>query len=503
MHYTCSSTLKTWSWQYDASGNRVSESEDVSSTYTQHNNLNQLDQIGGAGRTLVEGVVDEPAFVKINGQDAIVLSQPRGDFLFRKEIAVTEGSNTIIVEATDASGNRASNTYSIVVGGVQKTLEYDLNGNLRFEKNPSGGTVLREFQWDAKNRLLAFQNVAIGSEVNGSKRSEFTYDGMDRRVRIVEKTHNGISWASDSNKVFVWEGAQIVQRRDSAGATIERNYFADGFEEGTSDYFYTRDHLGSIREVVASNGTTIEAVYDYSPWGQVTKTVGSGVESDFLYTGHLYHDESDLHLTLYRAYNSELGMWLSRDPIAENGGINLYAYVGNDPINWFDPLGLQRPRVGWNPSNRSRCNASLDSLGDAWDAFKETTTGEFGVGLGLGVKGNLGPVKGNLGVDASLSQQWNLNGQSSTVSQGNVGGSVGSGNHSVGLNYGGSAYVGGADGGGSSSNTVVGYSNNTGSASPSSVGASGTFGVIRVGASFDPGAIYDALFPKKEEKDCE
>ena len=132
------STLKTWSWQYDASGNRVSESEDVSSTYTQHNNLNQLDQIGGAGRTLVEGVVDEPAFVKINGQDAIVLSQPRGDFLFRKEIAVTEGSNTIIVEATDASGNRASNTYSIVVGGVQKTLEYDLNGNLRFEKNPRG-----------------------------------------------------------------------------------------------------------------------------------------------------------------------------------------------------------------------------------------------------------------------------------------------------------------------------------------------------------------------------
>jgi uncharacterized protein RhaS with RHS repeats len=32
--------------------------------------------------------------------------------------------------------------------------------------------------------------------------------------------------------------------------------------------------------------------------------------------------------------------WLSGDPIGTNGGINLYGYVGNDPINWFDPLGL-------------------------------------------------------------------------------------------------------------------------------------------------------------------
>jgi len=277
----------------------------VSSTYTQHNNLNQLDQIGGAGRTLVEGVVDEPAFVKINGQDAIVLSQPRGDFLFRKEIAVTEGSNTIIVEATDASGNRASNTYSIVVGGVQKTLEYDLNGNLRFEKNPSGGTVLREFQWDAMNRLVKI--------IDGTTVSEFEYDALDRRVRIVEKENAAVQ----SDETYLWADGDILQKRASNGQTVQRSYFVDGFEEGSSDYFVTRDHLGSVREVIASNGQTVEAVYEYTVWGEVTRTSGTGVESDFLYTGHLYHDESDLHLTLYRAYHPELGMWLSRDPIEQ------------------------------------------------------------------------------------------------------------------------------------------------------------------------------------------
>jgi RHS repeat-associated protein len=115
---------------------------------------------------------------------------------------------------------------------------------------------------------------------------------------------------------------------------------AYAYETASGAYYYTKDHLGSIREVVASDGTTVEAVYDYSPWGEVSKIGGSGVESDFLYTGHFYHDESDLHLTLYSAYNPELGMWLSRDPIAENGGINLYAYVGNEPIRYFDPNGL-------------------------------------------------------------------------------------------------------------------------------------------------------------------
>ena len=186
--------------------------------------------------------------------------------------------------------------------------------------------------------------------IDDSHETHFRYDGLDRRVGIVEKK-NGVE---QSNLTFIWDGTEIAQRRDSSGATIERNYFSNGFSahsqspelvEGTPSavhhYYYTKDHLGSIREVVASDGTTVEAVYDYSPWGEVTKTGGTGVESDFLYTGHYFHEASDLHLTLYRAYNPELGMWLSRDPIAENGGINLYAYVGNNPINYWDPYGLR------------------------------------------------------------------------------------------------------------------------------------------------------------------
>jgi len=66
----------------------------------------------------------------------------------------------------------------------------------------------------------------------------------------------------------------------------------------------------------------------------------NAVDSDFKFTGHFYHEKSTLHLTLYRAYDADTGRWISRDPIGENGGINLYGYVYNNPINWVDPSGL-------------------------------------------------------------------------------------------------------------------------------------------------------------------
>src|SRR5687767_14885139 len=79
---------------------------------------------------------------------------------------------------------------------------------------------------------------------------------------------------------------RICQKR--SGSTVVRNYFKQGFEEsGTTDYFYTRDHLGSVREVVGSDGTTIASRVSYDPWGKTTET-GSGALTDFGFTGHHY-----------------------------------------------------------------------------------------------------------------------------------------------------------------------------------------------------------------------
>lgn len=92
------------------------------------------------------------------------------------------------------------------------------------------------------------------------------------------------------------------------------------------------------------------------PYGRITK-VAVDLEADFGFTGFYRHQTSGLSLTMYRAYDPELGRWLSRDPIQEEGGVNLYAYVLNNPVTFIDPLGLDpylpdpaRKPPGWSPS---------------------------------------------------------------------------------------------------------------------------------------------------------
>ena len=105
------------------------------------------------------------------------------------------------------------------------------------------------------------------------------------------------------------------------------------------NYYYTKDHLGSIRELTDSSGA-IHARYDYDPYGRRTKLTGD-LDADFGFTGHYVSSQySDLAFAPFRIYSCDLGRWISRDPIGELGGINLYAYVGNGPIRLIDLFGL-------------------------------------------------------------------------------------------------------------------------------------------------------------------
>ena len=118
-----------------------------------------------------------------------------------------------------------------------------------------------------------------------------------------------------------------------------RSYFQGGFEaNATTDYFYTRDHLGSVREVVGSDGTTIASRLSYDLWGKATET--GSVLPDFGFTGHQFDRATGLGLTWFRGYDPNLGRWLSKDPIGMLGGINLYGYVANRPVDLIDPEGL-------------------------------------------------------------------------------------------------------------------------------------------------------------------
>ncbi|MBI4830174.1 MAG: RHS repeat-associated core domain-containing protein [Candidatus Lindowbacteria bacterium] len=70
---------------------------------------------------------------------------------------------------------------------------------------------------------------------------------------------------------------------------------------------------------------------------------GPTIPGGFTYTGREYHSRSGLYYYRARFYDPRIGRFITPDPIGQIGGVNLYAYVGNNPVNYVDPLGLLSP----------------------------------------------------------------------------------------------------------------------------------------------------------------
>lgn len=205
------------------------------------------------------------------------------------------------------------------------------------------------------------------------------------------------------------------------------------FSGGTgTNYFYTLDHTGSIREMTNSGGS-VRVQYAYDSYGRVTKLQGS-LDADFQYAGYYVHSRSGLNLTKYRAYSPTRGGWLSRDALANGGssdvnsmllideppdpqnaallaiqntsgllqagptimtqnmprlpsvssitahtmvgemavGPNLYAYVNNDPIRQNDPIGLICcPSNSGGDDDPCGCHAAYDQCSEGCRKLKD------------------------------------------------------------------------------------------------------------------------------------
>jgi len=99
--------------------------------------------------------------------------------------------------------------------------------------------------------------------------------------------------------------------------------------------------LHSVLALVNSNDQVVNT-YQYDPFGCIEQA-NESVSQPLRFTGREYEPETGLYYYRARYYDPELGRFLSEDPIGLAGGINLYAYVGNDPVNARDPYGLYDP----------------------------------------------------------------------------------------------------------------------------------------------------------------
>lgn len=373
-------------WGFDTMGNRTLEHDLVTDVRTEysHNNTNQLvdkKTYSSGQKPWMKGALNEPGSVGLGGNPVPV----KGDNSFEGQ----SPSRTTTVAAKDTAGNTTTENWQLNSGSgstADATLTYthDSEGNLL-------GDGTSTFEWDLRNRLTAI--------VTGTHRTEYTYDGSDRRVRVVEKD----SGTTTSDKRYVFNGLSILEERASDNSTVLRRFYGDGhvdIADSGKRYAYTKDHLGSIREVMLLDGTsgdpttaTLAARYDYDLWGKRTVLDGGTTAETLVlhgYTGHVYHQQSGLWLAPYRAYMSGIARWISRDPVGESGGINLYAYCENRPLTRIDPDGKI-----WAQVAGAVVGAGLAAWSnyDDWQAGK-LSNGQFwgtvGLGAGAGVFATLG-----------------------------------------------------------------------------------------------------------------
>lgn len=227
-------------------------------------------------------------------------------------------------------------------GGIASSYvyQYDPAGNRTTEQVDG---ALTASSYNNLNQLVNQQAATLPDPNPVPHRSEIEYDGLGRRVRVVEKDNEVVI----SDRQFVWCDNEICEERDATGKAVTKRFYAQGVVivqgDNPGNYYYTRDHLGSIREITDASGQ-LRAQYDYDPYGRVVKLAGD-LDGDFGFTGIYMHGPSGLNLALYRAYDPNLGRWTSRDPLGEVAGLNLYAYVENNPVNAVDPFGLSREAI--------------------------------------------------------------------------------------------------------------------------------------------------------------
>jgi RHS repeat-associated protein len=296
------------------------------------NQVNQLSAVKAGGPSRFEGVTDvpvKPLTIKndTDSNNTITATMVTAQN-FRGDLNVLSGDNQVEINGTAGGTGVRSDTHHIVDKAVATTtFDYDADGNM----TRNGSTY---YFWDAENRLT---KIRYGTSEND--RTELFYDGFGRCVQMTEYVGNVLQ----SNSKFVWDGTERCELRDaSSNDSLLRQFFAAGqinFTTGLgTPYFYTFDHLGSIREMLDSTGV-VKAEYSYSPFGERT-VISESLPSDFGFAGMYVHAQDGLNLTMFRPYDSSQGRWLARDPLGESAGGNLYAYCGNSPTNFTDRTGL-------------------------------------------------------------------------------------------------------------------------------------------------------------------
>jgi RHS repeat-associated protein len=349
----------TMTYGYDLAGNRTTETwPDAFYVTYSYDALNRMTQVAENGAISGPGVLAVYAYDPLSrrtgvnrgngGSSAYSYNAPGGSLLAgitHTMPAAGAGDNVSLgftyTSAEQLLTRTSSNTvydWGNVVSGPGKTYDglnrdstivsvsgYDAKGDVINE-----GVSGRQFTYDVDNRMIGV--------TSGSTTANLSYDPIGR-LQVDQATVSG----TQTTTQFLYDGSRLSAEYN--GTTLLRRYVhGPGTDEPIVWYEYTSgstvrnwlhaDERGSV--IAATNDNGVATVYSYGPYGEPTAWGGSR----FAYTGQIALPEVALYHYKARAYDPIVGRFLQTDPIGYEGGANLYAYVGGDPLDASDPTGL-------------------------------------------------------------------------------------------------------------------------------------------------------------------
>ena len=214
---------------------------------------------------------------------------------------------------------------------------HDLDGNLT-----NDGVFA--YAYDAENRLASVSSNGI-TLVNNQ------YDYRGRRIRKTTPT---------TETTFVYDGWHLVYEHEAVGDVTNETFYCWGNDlsgtlqgaGGVGGLLYLKrngtiyvphaDAYGNILRYTDTAGTVV-AEYTYNAFGRLISSSGPMAEVfQIRFSSKYYDSDTGLYYYGYRFYAPALMRWLNRDPIEEDGGLNLYGFCGNNMVSFYDALGLYR-----------------------------------------------------------------------------------------------------------------------------------------------------------------
>lgn len=193
-------------------------------------------------------------------------------------------------------------------------------------------------------------------------------------------------WSLEKHRKFVYDGYKLIAEFDALASDTQLASYLwqpTGLDvplmriANNTQTYYIADGNKSIIALKDSSGADV-STYAYTPFGSLENPV-DGDENPFRFSSEYADDETGLVYYNYRYYSPQLGRWTKRDPIEEEGGVNLYCACGNNTINHNDRLGLARTVITLLDDKKIKLNNPtlaefvkvLKSLCDARQKAKE------------------------------------------------------------------------------------------------------------------------------------